>query len=95
MPPPLLLQELPEPVAVARGVRLLLWRDDLAHPDLPGNKARKLKYNLAAARQQGYHTLLTFGGASAWRTAPGGWRRTRLGMERDARASNLNGRRCG
>ena len=58
-----LLQELPEPVAAAHGVRLLLWRDDLANPDLPGNKARKLKYNLAAARQQGHHTLLTFGGA--------------------------------
>ena len=58
-----LLQELPEPVAAAQGVRLLLWRDDLAHPDLPGNKARKLKYNLAAARQQGHHVLLTFGGA--------------------------------
>ena len=60
---PSLLQELHEPVAAARGVRLLLWRDDLANPDLPGNKARKLKYNLAAARQQGHHTLLTFGGA--------------------------------
>ena len=60
---PSLLQELHEPVAAAHGVRLLLWRDDLAHPDLPGNKARKLKYNLAAARQQGHHTLLTFGGA--------------------------------
>ncbi|WP_460503639.1 1-aminocyclopropane-1-carboxylate deaminase/D-cysteine desulfhydrase, partial [Hymenobacter agri] len=58
-----LLQELHEPAATARGVRLLLWRDDLAHPDLPGNKARKLKYNLAAARQQGQRTLLTFGGA--------------------------------
>lgn len=58
-----LLQLLDEPVAAAHGVRLLLWRDDLAHPDLPGNKARKLKYNLAAARQQGYRTLLTFGGA--------------------------------
>ena len=58
-----LLQELFEPVAAAQGVRLLLWRDDLANPDLPGNKARKLKYNLAAARQQGHHTLLTFGGA--------------------------------
>lgn len=58
-----LLQELNEPVAAARGVRLLLWRDDLAHPDLPGNKARKLKYNLAAARQQGHRKLLTFGGA--------------------------------
>lgn len=57
------LQELNEPVAAAHGVRLLLWRDDLAHPDLPGNKARKLKYNLQKARQEGHHTLLTFGGA--------------------------------
>ena len=63
MPAHHLLQLLAEPAAAARGVRLLLWRDDLAHPDLPGNKARKLKYNLAAARQQGHHTLLTFGGA--------------------------------
>lgn len=63
MPPPALLQHLPEPSAAARGVRLLLWRDDLVNPDLPGNKARKLKYNLAAARQQGHRTLLTFGGA--------------------------------
>ena len=60
---PSFLQGLSEPVATAHDVRLLLWRDDLAHPDLPGNKARKLKYNLAAARQQGHHTLLTFGGA--------------------------------
>ncbi|GAB3860190.1 pyridoxal-phosphate dependent enzyme [Hymenobacter terrigena] len=58
-----LLQELVEPVAAAHGVRLLLWRDDLVNPDLPGNKARKLKYNLVAAREQGHHTLLTFGGA--------------------------------
>ncbi|MCI1188456.1 pyridoxal-phosphate dependent enzyme [Hymenobacter sp. DH14] len=63
MPAPQLLQLLDEPIAAARGVRLMLWRDDLAHPDLPGNKARKLKYNLAAARQQGHRTLLTFGGA--------------------------------
>ena len=58
-----LLQFLNEPIAAAHGVRLLLWRDDLAHPDLPGNKARKLKHNLAAARQQGHRVLLTFGGA--------------------------------
>lgn len=44
-------------------MRLLLWRDDLLNPDLPGNKARKLKYNLLAAREQGYIRLLTFGGA--------------------------------
>jgi 1-aminocyclopropane-1-carboxylate deaminase len=54
---------LSHPVAQQRGVRLLLWRDDLLNPALPGNKARKLKYNLVAARAQGYTRLLTFGGA--------------------------------
>ncbi len=57
------LQEIHEPAATARGVRLLLWRDDLINPDLPGNKARKLKYNLLEARRQGHTRLLTFGGA--------------------------------
>ncbi len=57
------LQELPEPAAAARGVRLLLWRDDLVCPELPGNKARKLKYNLLEARRRGHTRLLTFGGA--------------------------------
>ncbi|MCK9896540.1 1-aminocyclopropane-1-carboxylate deaminase/D-cysteine desulfhydrase [Frankia sp. AgB32] len=47
----------------ARGVRLLLKRDDLIHPDIPGNKWRKLGPNLARARQLGQHTVLTFGGA--------------------------------
>jgi 1-aminocyclopropane-1-carboxylate deaminase len=46
-----------------RGVRLYLKRDDLIHPEIPGNKWRKLKYNLAAAREQGHTRLLTFGGA--------------------------------
>jgi 1-aminocyclopropane-1-carboxylate deaminase len=47
----------------AAGVRLLLKRDDLLHPDVPGNKWRKLKNNLAAAGKQGHRRLLTFGGA--------------------------------
>lgn len=42
------------------GVTLLLKRDDLIHPDLPGNKWRKLAPNLRAAAGQ---TVLTFGGA--------------------------------
>jgi 1-aminocyclopropane-1-carboxylate deaminase len=46
-----------------RGVRLYLKRDDLIHPEIPGNKWRKLKYNLAAASDLGHDTLLTFGGA--------------------------------
>lgn len=45
------------------GVRLLLKRDDLIHPELRGNKWRKLRLNLAAARDLGYTGLLTFGGA--------------------------------
>src|SRR5689334_9429383 len=45
------------------GVQLLLKRDDLIHPDFPGNKWRKLKYNLRAAGEQNHTTLLTFGGA--------------------------------
>lgn len=45
------------------GVRLYLKRDDLIHPELPGNKWRKLKYNLEAARSYQARTLLTFGGA--------------------------------
>ncbi|TGD78338.1 1-aminocyclopropane-1-carboxylate deaminase/D-cysteine desulfhydrase [Hymenobacter wooponensis] len=59
----MLLQPLNEPVADRAGVRLLLLRDDLTHPELPGNKWRKLKYNLQEARRLGHHTLLTFGGA--------------------------------
>ncbi|GAA1574617.1 pyridoxal-phosphate dependent enzyme [Kribbella karoonensis] len=44
-------------------MRVLLKRDDLIHPEFPGNKWRKLKYNVAAARELGLGTLLTFGGA--------------------------------
>ncbi len=42
------------------GIRLLLKRDDLIHPLLPGNKWRKLAPNLRAAAGR---PLLTFGGA--------------------------------
>lgn len=47
----------------AAGVDVWLKRDDLIHPDVPGNKWRKLKYNLAEAARAGQTTLLTFGGA--------------------------------
>ncbi|MEV6958757.1 pyridoxal-phosphate dependent enzyme [Streptomyces sp. NPDC051207] len=58
---------LPSPVREVRdarferhGVRLLLKRDDLIHPELIGNKWRKLAPNLAAAAGR---TVVTFGGA--------------------------------
>lgn len=55
--------ELDDDRLARHGVRLLLKRDDLIHPDLPGNKWRKLKYNLVAARERNLRTLVTFGGA--------------------------------
>lgn len=61
MPSP--LEELTDTRLAERSVRLLLKRDDLINPDIPGNKWRKLKYNVEAAQRDGYETLLTFGGA--------------------------------
>jgi len=54
------LQPIEDERFTRHGIRLLLKRDDLIHPDLPGNKWRKLAPNLRAA---GGRTLLTFGGA--------------------------------
>ncbi|MCI3273031.1 1-aminocyclopropane-1-carboxylate deaminase/D-cysteine desulfhydrase [Streptomyces cylindrosporus] len=54
------LQEVPDDRFARHGLRLLLKRDDLIHPDLIGNKWRKLAPNLAAADGR---TVLTFGGA--------------------------------
>ncbi|WP_434596338.1 1-aminocyclopropane-1-carboxylate deaminase/D-cysteine desulfhydrase [Streptomyces sp. A5-4] len=54
------LQEVRDERFARRGVRLLLKRDDLIHPALPGNKWRKLAPNLRAAAGR---TVLTFGGA--------------------------------
>ena len=61
---------LPSPVVeidddrtAAAGVRVVLKRDDLIHSEVPGNKWRKLKYNVATARELGFESLLTFGGA--------------------------------
>ena len=45
------------------GVELWLKRDDLIHPDISGNKWRKLKYNIAEADKRGIKKILTFGGA--------------------------------
>jgi 1-aminocyclopropane-1-carboxylate deaminase len=44
-------------------VELWLKREDTLHPDVSGNKFRKLKYNLQQAKNEKQNTLLTFGGA--------------------------------
>lgn len=58
------------PLLEAQQISCFIKRDDLLQLEVTlgdqafcGNKWRKLKYNLLNARDQGYSTLLTFGGA--------------------------------
>ncbi|WP_405608933.1 1-aminocyclopropane-1-carboxylate deaminase/D-cysteine desulfhydrase [Polaribacter sp. Asnod1-A03] len=51
------------PVLEEKKVELFIKREDLIHPFVSGNKFRKLKYNLAEAKNQQKKTVLTFGGA--------------------------------
>lgn len=51
------------PLLEQRRIRLFIKRDDLIHPEISGNKWRKLKYNIKEAKAKGYHNLATFGGA--------------------------------
>ena len=44
-------------------VEFYVKREDKIHPFVSGNKYRKLKYNLLEAKNNGFDTLLTFGGA--------------------------------
>lgn len=46
-----------------RGVELWIKHDDLIHPQVSGNKWRKLKYYLRDFRESGKEMILTFGGA--------------------------------
>jgi 1-aminocyclopropane-1-carboxylate deaminase len=57
------LEELADDRLAAAGLRLYLKRDDLINPEIPGNKWRKLTYNVEEARRRGSRQLLTFGGA--------------------------------
>lgn len=60
---PVPIQPFFHPILDAAQVSMSVLREDQNHSILPGNKARKLAYNLEAAREEGHHTLLTFGGA--------------------------------
>ncbi len=44
-------------------VEVFIKREDQIHHFISGNKYRKLKYNLKVAKELGYSTILTFGGA--------------------------------
>lgn len=57
------LEAIADAVTRQHGIRLFVLRTDLNHPYISGNKLFKLKYNLLEARNKGYTTLLSFGGA--------------------------------
>lgn len=51
------------PVIKEQKVQLFLQRDDLLHPNVSGNKWRKLKYGLGNFDRNKYKGVLSFGGA--------------------------------
>jgi len=46
-----------------KNIELYVKRDDLIHPEVSGNKWRKLKFNIEQARFKGKDRIITFGGA--------------------------------
>lgn len=58
-----ILQEIRDEELSARGIRLLVKRDDLIHPEVSGNKWRKLRYIVEHFKQSRNERMLTFGGA--------------------------------
>ncbi len=57
------IQELSDSLFDDKGLRVFVKRDDLLHPEIMGNKWRKLKYNLIEAKKLEFDTIVTFGGA--------------------------------
>jgi len=57
------LQKIEHPLLDLWQLTLFVKRDDLLHPEISGNKWRKLKYNLLEARRQKLDHILSFGGA--------------------------------
>ncbi|MDZ4669178.1 MAG: pyridoxal-phosphate dependent enzyme [bacterium] len=57
------IEEIHQPQFQQKKVKLFLKREDLSHPYISGNKWRKLKYHLLAAKAQNKEILVTFGGA--------------------------------
>lgn len=55
--------ELQSELLEAKSIQVFVKREDLIHPDVSGNKWRKLKYNLIKAESEGKEKILTFGGA--------------------------------
>jgi len=75
------LQEASNLSAVLGGPRILIKRDDLTGLGLGGNKARKLEFILADAKQKGADVVITTGGSQSNHAAQTAAAAMKLGME--------------
>ncbi|MFM6975810.1 MAG: 1-aminocyclopropane-1-carboxylate deaminase/D-cysteine desulfhydrase [Sphingobacteriaceae bacterium] len=57
------IQQINDPLFVQKGLSVFVKRDDLIHPQISGNKWRKLKYSIQKAELENKTHLVTFGGA--------------------------------
>ena len=57
------LEKLELPIFEEKQLKVWVKRDDLIHPEISGNKWRKLKHNIQKYKNGNYKALLTFGGA--------------------------------
>ncbi|MFT6716346.1 MAG: 1-aminocyclopropane-1-carboxylate deaminase [Saprospiraceae bacterium] len=57
------IDKIENPFLKKHGITLYLQRDDLLHPEISGNKWRKLKYNIQEFKEGNYTQIATFGGA--------------------------------
>ena len=57
------LEAFSHPQLDERGISLFIKRDDLIHPDISGNKWRKLRYNIQECQHRRKEGVITFGGA--------------------------------
>jgi len=57
------VQKIEHPLYDARRLEVFIKREDLIHPEISGNKWRKLKYNIQFALENNKRGIITFGGA--------------------------------
>jgi len=57
------IEELSDEITRKHNVSLFIKREDLNHPEIMGNKLRKLKYNILEAQKLKSPCILSFGGA--------------------------------
>ncbi|MFT4834259.1 MAG: 1-aminocyclopropane-1-carboxylate deaminase [Marinoscillum sp.] len=57
------LEKVEDPLFDEKELRVYIKRDDLIHPEIMGNKWRKLKYNLKFVKENDLKGIVTFGGA--------------------------------